>query len=126
MAFLHAHSCECVKSELDLFTLPPTQTTIDNSQWIQYKPLLSLSTKSPIEFTVPGTSEDHLDLAHTMLKLQVLLYNSTEITVANKENIAAIGTVNNFLHSLFSQVDVYLNQTLVSPPNNNYAYRAYI
>ena len=126
MAFLHAHSCECVKSELDLFTLPPTQTTIENSQWIQYKPLSSLSTESPIEFTVPGTSEDYLDLAHTMLKLQVSLYNSAEITEANKEKVASIGPVNNFLHSLFSQVDVYLNQTLVSPPNNNYAYRAYI
>ena len=126
MAFLHAHSCECVKSELDLFTLPPTQTTIENSQWIQYKPLSSLSTESPIEFTVPGTSEDYLDLAHTMLKLQVSLYNSAEIIDANKTHIPTIGPVNNFLHSLFSQVDVYLNQTLVSPPNNNYAYRAYI
>lgn len=126
MAFLHAHSCECVKSELDLFTLPPTQTTIEHSQWIQYKPLSSITNDSPIEFTVPGTSEDYLDLAHTMLKLQVSLYNVSEIVEAQKPNIATIGPVNNFLHSLFSQVDVNLNQTMVSPPHNNYAYRAYI
>lgn len=126
MAFLHAHSCECVKSELDLFTLPPTQTTIENSQWIQYKPLSSLSQDSPIEFTIPGTSEDYLDLAHTMLKLQVSLYAITNIPDDKKDNANFIGPVNNLLHSLFSQVDVYLNQTLVSPPHNNYAYRAYI
>ena len=40
--------------------------------------------------------------------------------------VPSIGPVNNLLHSLFSQVDVYLNQKLVSPPNNAYAYRAYI
>lgn len=40
-----------------------------------------------------------------------------------KEKIAP---VNNLLHSLFSQVDVYLNQKLISPPNNTYAYKAYI
>lgn len=37
-----------------------------------------------------------------------------------------IGPVNNLLHSMFTQVDVYLNQKLVSPPNNAYAYRSYI
>lgn len=126
MAFLHTHSCECLKSELDLFSLPPTQTTIENSQWLQYKPLSSITTDSPIEFTVPGTSDDYLDLAHTMLKLQVSLYNTMDIPEANKSHISTIGPVNNFLHSLFNQVDVYLNQTLVSPPHNNYAYRAYI
>ena len=36
----------------------------------------------------------------------------------------SIGPVNNLLHSIFNQVDVYLNQKFVSPPNNAYAYRA--
>ena len=34
--------------------------------------------------------------------------------------------VNNWLHSLFSQVDVYLSGTLVTPSTNTYPYRAYI
>ena len=37
-----------------------------------------------------------------------------------------VGPVNNFLHSLFNQVDVSFNQKLVTPANNAYAYRAYI
>ena len=32
--------------------------------------------------------------------------------------------VNNWLHSLFSQVDVYLNDTLVTPSSNTYPFRA--
>ena len=37
-----------------------------------------------------------------------------------------VAPVNNWLHALFSQVDVYLNGTLVTPSTNTYAYRAYI
>lgn len=122
MAFLHTHSCECMKSELDLFTLPPTQTSIENSSWIHYKPISSLTGDSPIEFSISGTSDDYIDLAHTMLSLKVKM--------TKKKNDVAIGEsagpVNNLLHSLFNQVDVYFNQKLVSPPNNAYPYRAYI
>ena len=37
-----------------------------------------------------------------------------------------VGPVNNWLHALFSQVDVYLNGTHVTSSTNTYAYRAYI
>ncbi|XP_033228817.1 uncharacterized protein F54H12.2-like [Belonocnema kinseyi] len=34
--------------------------------------------------------------------------------------------INNLLHSMFNQVDVYFNQKLASPANNACAYRAYL
>ena len=61
MAFLHAQSCECLKSELLLFDIPPTQTTIEGSHLVQYKPIPSLSDDAPIEFVIPGNSEEYLD-----------------------------------------------------------------
>ncbi|XP_015592974.1 uncharacterized protein F54H12.2 [Cephus cinctus] len=79
MAFLHAYSCECMKSEPELFTLPPTQTTIESAQWVHYKPISSLTDDSPIEFVVPGNGDEYLvasspcNLAHTMLSLRVQL-----------------------------------------------------
>jgi hypothetical protein len=39
---------------------------------------------------------------------------------------AAVAPENNWFHTLFSQVDLYLNDRLVSPSTNTYAYRAYI
>ncbi|XP_020297854.1 uncharacterized protein F54H12.2-like [Pseudomyrmex gracilis] len=134
MSFLHTHSCECFKSELDLFTLPPTQTSIENLQWIHYKPMSTLADDAPIEFVVPGHGEDYIDLAHTLLSLRVILQTPVEATVTpptSATNSSAIVVehkvepVNNFLHSMFNQIDVYFNQKLVSPPNNAYAYRAY-
>ena len=122
MAFLHSHSCECIKSELELFDLPPTQTTIENSQWIYYKPFSSLSDTAPIEFVVPGHGDEYLDLSHTMLSLRVEIIKNTTADVKDIKP----GVVNNLLHSLFNQVDVFFNQKLVSPANNAYPYRAYI
>ena len=37
-----------------------------------------------------------------------------------------VAHLNNWLHSLFSQVDVYLNDTLVTPSSNTYLFRAYV
>lgn len=123
MSFLHNNSCECVKSELDLFALPATQTSIESGQWIHYKPISSLSDDGPIEFQVPGTGDDYIDLSHTLIhiKAKVLNQDLTPLTLTT-----VVAPVNNWLHSLFSQLDVYLNQKLVSPPNNTYGYRAYI
>ena len=39
---------------------------------------------------------------------------------------APVGPVNNWMHSLLSRVDGFLNGTLVTPSTNTYAYRAYI
>jgi len=47
---------------LELFTVPPTQVTIESSQWIHYKPISSLTDDSPIEFVVPGQGEEYIDL----------------------------------------------------------------
>ena len=72
MAFLHSGSCACLKSEVNLFSVPPTQTTIENSNYAQYKPISSLTEGSTIEFSIPGTSE-YIDLAHTLLSVRVTI-----------------------------------------------------
>ncbi|XP_012215829.2 uncharacterized protein F54H12.2-like [Linepithema humile] len=128
MSFLHTHSNECLKSELDLFFLPPTQTSIERSQWIYYKPVTSLADDAPIEFVIPGHGEDYLDLTHTMLSFRVRVESSPLAgggTAAGTLKFK-VGPVNHLLHSMFNQIDIYFNQKLVSTPNNAYAYRAYI
>ena len=64
------------------------------------------------------SGDDYLDIANT--------YLSITAAGADIDSAAAVVPVNNWLHSLFSQVDVYLNGTLVTPLSNTYAYRAYI
>ena len=124
MAFVHHESQECTKSELDLFTIPATQTSITKGQWIEYHPLSNITDTGPIEFNVSGTGEEYLvDLAKTQLfvKAKIAKTNGTALDAETK-----VGPVNLFLHSLFSQVDVSLNERPISPSTNTYPYRAMI
>ena len=108
MAFVHRQSCEGVKSELDLFTVPPTQNSIVDSRIVEHQPMASLDSGGPIEILIPGSGDDYLDLANTMLHVQV------KVTRADGDDLLLalpVGPVNNWLHSLFSQVDVYLRPT---------------
>jgi len=115
MAFVHHESQECTKSELDLFIISATQTSITRGQWIEYHPLTNITDSGPIEFNVSGSGEEYLDLAKT------LLFVKAKITKGNGAAIEAetqVGRVNLFLHSLFSQVDVSLIERLISPSTN--------
>ena len=62
MAFVHEQSCECKKLELDLFSVPPTQTSMEQGSWIEYHPLTTVADGSPIEFHVGASGEDYIDL----------------------------------------------------------------
>jgi len=67
MAFVNELSCECTKSELDLSALLPTQTSIQQANWVEYQPLTSILGNAPIEFDVTRTGEDYLDMSNVML-----------------------------------------------------------
>ena len=121
MAFVHENSCECAKSELDLFTIPPTQTSIEMSTFCDYHPLTSLADDTPIEFEIGGTGDDYIDLANTFLYLKVKLTRA-DGTDLHADDVVA--PTNYFLHGLFSQVDIWLNGTQITTSMNTYPYRA--
>ncbi|GFW30775.1 uncharacterized protein F54H12.2 [Trichonephila clavipes] len=65
MAFLlKGGSPECVKSELNLFLAPPTQTVIEKGQWVQFHPITNVADGGPIEFLIPGSGDAYLDLSN--------------------------------------------------------------
>lgn len=122
MAFVHPQSCECTKSELDLFIVPPTQTSIESGAYVEYNPIATISQGTPIEFCITGAGQDYLDLSNTQLyvRAQIIKANNNPVTDDH------VGPSNLFLHSLFSEVDITLNDTLVTSSNNTYAYRSYL
>ena len=106
IAVVSPRSCLYVKSELDLFTVHPTQTSEEHGCAIDYHPVSTLTDNGPIELNIPNSDEDYIDLTNTFLHLGI------KITTADGANIAdtaATGPVNLLMHSLFSKVDVALN-----------------
>jgi len=96
MSFAHEMSCECTKSELHLFSVPPTQTSIEQGSWVEYHPMTTVADGSPIEFDISGTGEDCIDFGNTMLYVKVTALDGTNLPAD-----AAFGPVNLFLHSMF-------------------------
>ena len=69
-------SCEYSNTELEMQAVPPTMTTMQETQWTDYHPIASLdSYHAPIEFTIPPHTDYYTDLSHTYLylKFRVLL-----------------------------------------------------
>ncbi|GBM31278.1 hypothetical protein AVEN_91280-1 [Araneus ventricosus] len=131
MAYILKGTPECVKSELKLFHLPPTQTAVENGQWIEFHSLSNVFDGGPLNFIFSG--DEYLDLIQTLLYVQAKILKADGSSILkeiktgdNDSPETQIGPVNLFLHSLFSQVDVSLNDRLVSNSSNTYPYRSFI
>ena len=75
MAFIHPKPCECTKSELDLFVVPPTQTSIESGKFVEYNPISTIFQGTPVEFSVTGAGQDYLDLSSTQLYVRAQIVN---------------------------------------------------
>jgi hypothetical protein len=81
------------------------------------------SDDAPIEFVVPPTGDEYMDLSHAKIRIRVKI-----LTEKNEPLTAAhsVAPVNNFLHSLFSNVQIELNQKCITPQSGLYNYRAMV
>ena len=126
-AIIHRESKICAQSELDLFDVPPTLGQVEKITCIGYRPSSTLSDSDVIEFFVSGTGDEYIDLQGTKLHLQVKIQKQDGTPIPlQAEGVAEVVPQNNFLHTMFSQLDVFLNEKLVSTSNNLYPYRAYL
>ena len=98
-------------------------TSIEHGQYVEYNPIAAIALGQPIEFNISGGGQNYLDLANTQLyvKAQILRQNGNPLLDADD-----VGPVNLFLHFLFSEVDISLNDTQITSSNNTYSYRAYL
>ena len=132
MDLQHADCAPCGKSELDLESVPATQVVIVDEYSVETGPSSTLDTKAPLEFDLPGSGDDFLDLSESLLRLWVQLRNADgsklEFTKPDGSPGAQrdVGPVNLAMHSIFSQVELMLNDSLVYSSNNTYPFRAYI
>ncbi|XP_073517424.1 uncharacterized protein F54H12.2-like [Phyllobates terribilis] len=123
MAFLHDASVEWAKSELDIFDIPPTQTSIEKSLFVEVQPIAALSDNAPLEFFISGSGDYYFDLNNTLLYINCRIVKQDNTPIADGARVALI---NYPLATLFNQVDITLGDRLISQSDNLYSYRAYI
>src|SRR5574343_27959 len=116
-------SLECTKSELDIFSVPHTKTSVVEGSWHTIYPYPDFELGSTIRFDITGTNTHYINLAETELHLCVHVEKKDKTAIVATDKV---GISNNILHSLFEQVQVYLNNVNVENSNRSYNYRAYV
>lgn len=120
---LPPRSQECSKSELDLFLAPNVQTNIERGQWIEYFPVSNVTDSGPIEFNVSGSGDEFTDLRQAWVYTKVKITKSDGTDLADDEKV---GPVNLFQQAIHGQVDLTINDKMISTSTNTNPYRAMI
>jgi hypothetical protein len=108
MALVHQNSCECTKSELDLFGVPPTQTSLEHGYWEQKGLPLALTDHDPYEFAVSGAGDDYIDLFNTYLFVEAHIMNTDGSNLDPDTDVEPVDLW------MFSDVSVSLSDKLVT------------
>lgn len=121
MAFMFEHSCLAAKPELDLFSNLPTQASVEEGFHTEIQPTVTLDDGNPIKFSVSGDSNYYIDLASSFVYLEVKITKDDGTNIGGDD---VCGPINLLGQTLFQQVDVSLNDVLISDASNLYHYRA--
>ena len=110
--------------DVALFSTPPINTAEQNKVWIEYRPTFQTHGEySSLDFFIPGNSLQYIDLANTELHtvVQIVKDDGSPLQLDKKESGLPIDMIH---HTMWSSVDVTMNQQLVSTSGTNYMYKA--
>ena len=120
MSFKLEESQESHGEGLALFQFPSVDTTINHHEWIEFRPTAQISHGSALEFNVSRKTTDYIDLKNTSLALKIRLIKETNTVIATNK----VALANLPLQTLWRQVDVEIQQQLISSPRTSYPYKA--
>ncbi|XP_061170583.1 uncharacterized protein F54H12.2-like [Saccostrea echinata] len=125
MAFLSSDNKDIAQPmELSLFASPTNQVAVEKVYFTEARPISSIGVSdTPIEIVVSGSGAEYIDLKRSRLYVKGRILKADGTSLAANEKT---GIVNLPLQSMFSQMDVYLNNKLVSFNTNNYPWKAYL
>ena len=109
-------------STFAIFDKPEHTTEVLNYTIVDYYPLSSVSSGGPIEFHVPGSAEEYIDVN------DINLYIKFKVTKADGKAIVAtdkVGLVNNGIATLFQDVSLTVGETQIEGGQNCYPYLGY-
>lgn len=110
---------------LELFDRVPILDPIQSSHVQEVYPKTSL-TESSLEFEYQTDRNVFLDMRETYLSLRIKLLKTVIKKDNDVEETVTLTPVNNILHSLFSNVELYFNGEQVYNSNGLYAHKALI
>lgn len=113
MAFISEDKKEIAQQiKLSIFDSPPNQVAVNKITYTEERPISSIINEStPIEIVVSGAGNDYIDLKKSRLYVKLLIVKSNGDPLGPKEGT---GIINRPMQSMFSHVEVYMNNKLIS------------
>ena len=109
---------ECSTTPLEFFDTPPTQTAIDKTFDVEYLPTSAIRDGGVVEFFVPASTEDYIDLMNSKLYIRAKLVRDNGQDCVDE----CVAPINNFLQSMWSNVELMINDRLITHSNNVHGY----
>ena len=112
--------------DVALFSNPPYNTAEDKISWTQYQPTyanIGGEGYNSINFNILGNATQYIDLSRTKLYLKLRVVKEDGSNWGADESGLPIDMI---LHTMWSSVDVTLNNIQVSGAGGNYMYKAAI
>jgi hypothetical protein len=110
-------------SELNLFSVPDTQISIDSGYWVIIPPKNNLDNRGPWSFELDtGPHYGKLTKNYMYMKLRIVRTDGgiANINIAND----LVGPINMIGSTFFKTVKLYIGGKLISDSNDLYAYRS--
>jgi hypothetical protein len=109
---------------VDLFSLPPTDVSLVSGEYEKICPNTNfIGNSDPICFRMSKSNGGYLDLSDSFLHIGAKICRDDGSNLLETDTVAA---GNLFLHTMFQDVNVKINETPVDQSNNVYPYIAWL
>lgn len=122
---LSKDSQDSTVSELDLFNVPLTKTSVLEGEFHEILPIRSARSNAPIEFEIDGNTDHYVDLNNTFLHVECKVKSKNGEELSDTAADIKIAPSNNLFHSLFASLTVQINGKQIEH-EPNYAHKAYL
>jgi len=131
MSAIHELTTIAPLQEFDIFTVPPTQMSVNDSYDVEYRPMAPVSADTPIEFQIRSSEHHYVVPSEMYLEMEIEL----GLVKANDNNLAPVAAygstttkfrpVQNIMSSMFKSVEIIVGGKVFKLQPLMYAYRAY-
>ena len=75
---------DVIQTPLTIFQPPPIDKTIQKEYWVEFNPIAAITDGSVIEFNIPGTSVDYINLGKTRLHVKYIITDEKGVPIHDK------------------------------------------
>lgn len=121
-----AESFLAYPQNLDIFQNPIQVVGIEKTLISTCYPVNDYTSQGIIQFNIPSHGSHYIDLKNTVLNITCKILKKDGTKLDNPtDNKGSCGIISNFMHSMFSRVDVSLQGKLLTTSDESYPFHAY-